>query len=139
MADKSTDKSVNDTSKKVPGVSSRLLQATASSAARSGQTPTLTRKFGSATNSRQTPTTSGASGSRFGSGRKVFNSSTKSNGTGTKPKIVASSAKKLVMNSTSESENVIPPEDWDASAIVSPNETSMKSKIFKLLILICDF
>merc|ERR1712228_1061429 len=99
-----------------PGVSSRLLQGTSASLAKSGVTPTLTRKFGTP-KSQKTPTTGaryGDIGYRYNSGKKkAQNASQNMSG----PKFAASTAKKkVVMNSTSESENVVPT-DWDASAI----------------------
>ncbi len=118
---KSSTTSGND-GKRIDGISARLLQGTVSSSAKSGFTPTLPRKFGSATkNSRQTPGNSTRIGT-FGSGRKVANDSAIKSGKA----FVASSAKKLVLNSTSEEENVHPA-DWDASAINPPTEDHAKS------------
>jgi hypothetical protein len=53
----SSDASDSDPNKKnsVPGVSSRLLKGTSASLAKSGVTPTLTRKFGSP-KTQKTPT-----------------------------------------------------------------------------------
>lgn len=101
--------------KKINAVSSRLLQNTAASSARSGSTPTLTRKFGSQKNDRQTPPTHGRPRSglvRTGSFRN--DKTVVSNG-----RVMTSSTKKSVFNSTSEAENVVPA-DWDASAIAPP-------------------
>ena len=101
--------------KKINGVSSRLLQNTAASSARSGSTPTLTRKFGSQKNDRQTPPTHGHQRSGLARTGSFRNDKTVvSNG-----RVTTSSAKKSVFNSTSETENVVPA-DWDASAIAPP-------------------
>ena len=59
----------------------------------------------------------GEIGYKYNSGRKQAQNVSK-NG----PKFATSSAKKkVVMNSTSEAENVVPT-DWDASAIVPPGQ-----------------
>lgn len=91
----------------VHGVSSRLLQQTASSSARTGNTPTLRRKFGP-----KTPTTNVVDRRR--------NSPQTS---GPQKKVLSSTVKKPVLNSTASSqleENVLPT-DWDASAIAAPH------------------
>jgi len=117
----SSEASESDPNKKnsVPGVSSRLLKGTSASLAKSGVTPTLTRKFGSP-KTQKTPTIGpryGEIGYKYNSGRKLAQNVSK-----TGPKFATSSAKKkVVMNSTSEAENVVPT-DWDASAIVPPGQ-----------------
>ena len=59
----------------------------------------------------------GEIGYKYNSGRKLAQNVSK-----TGPKFATSSAKKkVVMNSTSEAENVVPT-DWDASAIVPPGQ-----------------
>merc|ERR1711862_296829 len=113
-----------------PVVGSRLLQGTSASLAKSGVTPTLTRKFGSPAKTQKTPT----NGARYGdigykfnnSGRKTAQNTSKSG-----PKFATSSAKKkVVMNSTSETENVVPT-DWDASAIVPPSQSQPNKDVMK--------
>jgi len=119
--------STETTSKKTSntGVSSRLMQGTSASLAKSGVTPTLTRKFGSP-KTHKTPTTGpryGEIGYQYNSGRKQAQNVSKSG-----PKFATSSAKKkVVMNSTSETENVVPT-DWDASAIVPPGQEQPKKE-----------
>ena len=63
----------------------------------------------------------GEIGYQYNSGRKQAQNVSKSG-----PKFATSSAKKkVVMNSTSETENVVPT-DWDASAIVPPGQEQPK-------------
>ena len=90
----------------------------------------MTRKFGSLRkNERQTATVQTSTfGSRFGSGKKDKNTTTSS----TNGKIMTSSAKKIVLNSTSDAENVLPA-DWDASVINHPQQDNnvLKAEINK--------
>merc|ERR1711936_807239 len=96
------------------------MQGTSASLAKSGVTPTLTRKKFESPKTQKTPTSGpryGEIGYQYNSGRKQVQNASKSG-----PKFATSSAKKkVVMNSTSEAENVVPT-DWDASAIVPPGQ-----------------
>jgi len=90
-------------------------------------TPTLTRKKFESPKTQKTPTSGpryGDIGYQYNSGRKQAQNASKSG-----PKFATSSAKKkVVMNSTSEAENVVPT-DWDASAIVPPSQDQPKKEL----------